>query len=295
MGAFFRSYGRAWMAQLHGRMLLLSVIPFVLAVALWAGLLYLGLQPLIDYVQATFVRYDGFAYSSSLLTSLGLGMLKTVVVPMIAMLLLLPLMILTALIFIGVAAMPAIGRHVGQRHYGQLEKKHGGSLLGSVLAALVAMAVFLGLWLLSLPLYFFPPLAVVAQALLWGWMTSHVMVYDALADHASADERAQILRQHRWSLMAIGVISGVAGALPGVLWLGGTALSVVLFPFLAAASIWLYVLIFIFTGLWFAYYSLQALADLRAGQREREEGEGDGAAHIGGQDGEQTILDADVR
>ena len=43
--------------------------------------------------------------------------------------------------------------------------------------------------------------------------------------------------------------------------------AVVLFPFLAALSIWLYVVIFIFTGLWFQYYCLQALADLRAGAR----------------------------
>jgi hypothetical protein len=30
-------------------------------------------------------------------------------------------------------------------------------------------------------------------------------------------------------------------------------------------SIWLYLLIFIFTGLWFQYYCLQALRELRAG------------------------------
>jgi hypothetical protein len=39
---------------------------------------------------------------------------------------------------------------------------------------------------------------------------------------------------------------------------------VVLFPVLAVLSIWLYLIIFIFTGLWFQYYCLQALADLRA-------------------------------
>lgn len=264
MGALMRSYGRAWMSQLHGRILLLSVLPFVLAVVLWAGLLYAGLQPLIDYLHALFVQYDGFAYSSSLLTALGLGMLKTVVVPMIAMLLLLPLMILTALVFIGVAAMPAIVRHVAGRRYGQLELKHGGSLLGSAVTALAGMAVFIGLWLLTLPLYAFPPLAVVVQTMLWGWLTCRVMVYDTLADHATPEERAEVLRRHRWPLLAIGVVSGLAGAVPGMLWLGGTALSVVLFPFLAAASIWLYVVIFIFTGLWFAWYCLEALHQLRA-------------------------------
>ena len=40
-------------------------------------------------------------------------------------------------------------------------------------------------------------------------------------------------------------------------------MAVVFFPFLAAFAIWLYVLIFIFTGLWFQYYCLEALSRLR--------------------------------
>jgi hypothetical protein len=120
-----------------------------------------------------------------------------------------------------------------------------------------------GLWIITLPLYALPPLAVVVQALLWGWLTCRVMVYDTLADYASGDERRQILREHRWRLLIIGVVSGVAGALPGAIWLGGV-MAIVFFPLLAAVSIWLYVLIFIFTGLWFAYYCLDALARLRA-------------------------------
>jgi hypothetical protein len=60
------------------------------------------------------------------------------------------------------------------------------------------------------------------------------------------------------------MVSGVAGALPGIVWVGGALISVVLFPFLAMISIWLYLLIFIFSGLWFQFYCLQALAELRA-------------------------------
>ena len=258
-----RAWGRALGAQLHPRMLLLSVLPFLLSVAVWCVLLYLGLQPLIDYVQGLFLQYDGFHASSSLLGSLGLGALKALVVPLIAMLLLLPLMILTALLFIGVAAMPAIVRHVGARHFPLLEKKAGGSWMGSVGMALATFLVFIVLWCLALPLYAFPPLALAAQVILWGWLTYRVMVYDALAEHASTEERLALMRAHRPALLVIGMVSGAAGALPGVVWVGGMALSVVLFPFLAAVSIWLYVMIFIFTGLWFEFYCLQALADAR--------------------------------
>jgi len=64
-------------------------------------------------------------------------------------------------------------------------------------------------------------------------------------------------------LLLIGAIGGAMGAAPTLLWLGG-ALSVIFFPVLAAGAIWLYVLVFVFTGLWFQHYCLDALAAHRA-------------------------------
>jgi Etoposide-induced protein 2.4 (EI24) len=173
-------------------------------------------------------------------------------------------MIITSLLFIGVGAMPAIARHVSRAQYPQLERREGGSFLGSLGVNLSGIVVFALLWVATLPLYALAPLALLVQALLWGWLTARVLSYDALAIHASLEERRHILRAQRRPLLLIGVISGLLGALPGVAWVGGALLSVVLFPFLAVLSIWLYLLIFIFTGLWFQYYCLQALADLRA-------------------------------
>ncbi|WP_317202053.1 EI24 domain-containing protein [Janthinobacterium sp.] len=262
MRAVLNAYGRALLSQLHGRMLLLSVVPCLLSLALWGVLLWQGLQPLLDGLHGLFAEHDGFRFSGGVLGAVGLGMLKTVVVPLLAMLLLLPLMMVTALLFMGVAAMPAIARHVGGRHFPQLEKKRGGSLLGSLATSLGALLLFLLGWLLILPLYLLPPLGLLAQAVLWGWLTYRVMAYDALADYASAAEREALMRARRWPLLTIGVVCGGAGALPGLLWMGGV-LSVVLIPVLAALAIWLYILVFIFTGLWFQYYCLEALAGMR--------------------------------
>jgi hypothetical protein len=258
------AYGRALRAQLSGRMLLLSLLPLLLSFGLWGGVLWYGMQPLLDYLQQLFTEYGWFQSSSGTLATFGLGALKVILVPLVAILLLLPLMIGTALLFIGVAAMPAIERHVGARQFPQLEQKQGGTLLGSIWINLASVALMAVLWLLTLPLYVFPPLAIAVQAALWGWVTARVMSYDALAAHASAAERAEIARRHRLPLLAIGMVSGAAGALPGIAWIGGAVLSFVLFPVLALLSIWLYIVIFMFTGLWFQYYCLQALADLRA-------------------------------
>ena len=257
------AYGRALRSQFTGRMLLLSIVPLLLSLALWGSLLYAGLQPLFDWLHAVFVEYGLFQASGGMLATLGLGFLKTIVVPLAAVLALLPLMIITSLLFIGVGAMPAIARHVSRVQYPQLERREGGSFLGSLGVNLSGIVLFALMWVVTLPLYALAPLALLVQALLWGWLTARVMSYDALAIHAGADERQAILRAHRRPLLLIGVISGLLGALPGLAWVGGALLSVVLFPFLAVLSIWLYLLIFIFTGLWFQYYCLQALADLR--------------------------------
>ena len=207
----------------------------------------------------------GFGVAGRVLNWVGLGAIKTVIVPLIAMWVLLPLMILTALIFVATLAIPAIVKHVSYRYYPALEERHGGTLLGSLWTFCSTFVIFLALWLLTLPLSVIPPFTFVVQPLLWGWLTYRVMAYDALAQHAGADERQAILRRHRWPLLFIGVVTGVMGAAPTLLWLGG-ALSVIFFPVLAAGSVWLYVLVFVFTGLWFQHYCLAALAHHRAAQ-----------------------------
>jgi hypothetical protein len=251
------------LSQLHFRMLMLTVVPFVLSVAIWGFVLWLGLQPMIDWLRNLFVENEGFRMSGEVLNWLGMGALNTIVVPLIAMWVLLPMMILTALVFVGTMAMPVIAGHVGRRQYGDLEKRKGGTFFGSLWTSSSSFVIFLVLWLVTLPLSLIPPLTFVIQPALWGWLTYRVMAYDALADHADAQERRAILRRHRWPLLIIGAITGAMGAAPTLLWLGG-ALSVIFFPVLAAGAIWLYVLVFVFTGLWFQHYCMEALTQHRA-------------------------------
>jgi len=257
------SCGRAIVSQLRGGMLMLTFMPFLLSLLIWGVALWFGLQPLIDSLQGYFADYDGFRIAGQWLGMFDLGALKSVLVPLLAMWLLLPLMIITALGFIGVAAMPAIVRHVSERYFPDLERRRGGTLLGSVATALLCFLIFLALWLVTLPLSLIPPLAFLIHTLLWGWLTYRVMAYDALAEHADRRERTELLRRHRWPLLVIGISGGALCAVPTLLWLGGV-LSVVLFPLFAAISVWLYVLIFVFTGLWFQHYCLAALAQQRA-------------------------------
>ena len=257
------AWGRAVAAQLHYRMLLLTILPFIVALVIWSIAMWFGLQWLIDYVQQWFSVHNSFQTAGEILGMFGLFAFKAMVVPFVAMWLLLPLMVFTALLCIGLFAMPAISRHVGSRHYPDLEKRYGGSLFGSIAYSLSSFLIFALVWLLSLPLTLFPPVSLLLQPLLWGWLTYRVIVYDALAEYADHDERLQLLREHRTALLLIGTVAGIFGAAPGMLWLGGV-LSVMFLPVLAGFAIWLYVLVFVFTGLWFQHYCLAALRQQRS-------------------------------
>ncbi|MBC3884472.1 EI24 domain-containing protein [Undibacterium griseum] len=256
------AWGRAVAAQLHIRMLLLTFAPFLAALLIWSVAMWFGLQAMIDYIQQWFAAHNSFQTAGDVLGMLGLFAFKAMVVPLVAMWLLLPLMVFTALLCIGLFAMPAISRHVGIRHYPQLEQRQGGSLLGSLGYSLMSFMIFAVLWLLTLPLTLFPLASLVIQPLLWGWLTYRVMAYDALSAHADREERIALIRQHRGALLLMGTIAGLFGAAPGLLWLGGV-LSVMFLPVLAGLAIWLYVLVFVFTGLWFQHYCLAALAKMR--------------------------------
>jgi hypothetical protein len=249
------AYRRALGSQFSFRILRLSFVPLLLSLVAGFTILYFAANPLMDAIQALFTRYNLNDY-------VGAGALKMIMVPLILMVLLLPLTLVLVTLIMNIAAMPAIVKHVAARQYPDLAQKNGGTLLGGLLLNVVTMLKFVPIWLVTLPLYIFPPLAIAVQVILFGRLNARVMAYDALADHASADEFATILRTHAKNLTTIGVISGACGAIPGLVWLGGAI--TLLFPVLAPLSIWLFIMVFIFTALWFQYYCMQALAELRA-------------------------------
>ena len=89
------------------------------------------------------------------------------------------------------------------------------------------------------------------------------MAYDVLADHASRDERRELVRRHRGTLLGMGVLTGYLGAAPSLVWASG-AFALVLAPVLVPLAVWIYTLVFAFSALWFAHYALAALQALRA-------------------------------
>jgi hypothetical protein len=95
-----------------------------------------------------------------------------------------------------------------------------------------------------------------------------LMSYDVLAEHASSEERDILLHKYRWSLLAMGVASGMLGAVPTFFW-ATSALALVLFPIVSFVALWIYSLIFVFAALWFTHFLLDALKDLRQAELDK--------------------------
>ncbi len=262
MNLAFDSFWRAAMYCLHPRVIALSVLPLIIMVLISLGLGYFFWDA---GIQAVRYHLESLGLVQTLLgwlEGIGLGSLRTVLAPLLVLFVALPLIVIASLLFVAVLMTPAMISLVSERRFDALEKKRGASVwkqvwwsLGSTLIALLALVV-------SIPLWFIPPLILVLPPLVWGWLTYRVMAYDALADHASVDERRRIFKEHRGWLLGIGVISGYLGAAPTIVWASG-ALFIAMAPILVPVAIWVYTLVFAFSSLWFAHYGLAALQTLR--------------------------------
>ena len=263
MGLLLDSFWRAAAYCLHPRVIALSVLPLVLMAAAAFGLGYFYWEPALDAVRGALESWPMAATVTGWIESAGGPGIKSVIAPLVVVLLATPLIVVTALLLVALMMAPAMLALVAERRFPTLEKKRGGSLLGSVALSLAVTLVALLAMILSLPLWLIPPLVLVLPPLIWGWLTYRVMTYDTLAEHASSAERRALVARHRPFLLGIGVLTGYLGAAPSLLWASGV-LFVAMAPVLVPVAIWVYTLVFAFSALWFAHYLLAALDELRA-------------------------------
>lgn len=263
MHLLFDSFWRATAYCLHPRIILLSLLPLVLMVSLTLGLGYFFWDTALDTVRQWLESFTAMTAVWSWLDSVGLSRLKTVLVPLLVVFGVTPLIIVLTLLVVAWFMTPAIVRLVARRRFPALEAKQGGSFWISVLWSTGATVLALVVMLLSTPLWLVPPLVLVLPPLIWGWLTYRVMAFDALAEHASAQERRHILQQHRVTLLGMGVVAGYLGAAPSLVWASG-AIFAAAFVLLVPLAVWIYTLVFAFSSLWFTHYCLRALEELRA-------------------------------
>lgn len=196
---------------MHPRMLWLMVWPIMAALLVWVTLAVLYWGQVLGWIDAQLHQSSLYESTVSIwplnLVAAWLGWLLLLV-------LLVPLVLITAVTIIGVVAMPTMVAHVGSRCYPGLALRKGGSIAGSLWNAVAALILLAFFFALSLPLWLIPPLWPVLAIVLFGYFNQRVFRYDALAEHGSATEIAEILRRHRVELLLLGVALALLGHIP---------------------------------------------------------------------------------
>ena len=258
LDAFWRAIGYC----LLPRVMFLSLLPVLLLGVMAAGLAWFFWAPAVEAVRVAIVDAPLLGTATEWLDRWTGGAFRSVIGPLVVVVLAVPLLIIGALLLVSALMGSTIIGLVGRRRFETLARRGDapwwrstGWMLGSVVLALLVLVATLPLWLI-------PPLALLLPPLILGWLTYRVMAWDALSEHADADERRLLMRRHRPRLLVIGIVCGYLGAAPSLVWAFGV-LTLPMMPLLIPVFVWLYTLVEVFAALWFAHYLLDALDALR--------------------------------
>lgn len=236
MVSLYSAIGRALRDLLQPRVLAVLVLPMVSSLVLWLVLAFMFWDAWTDAFRGvvegtTVARWLAGWGAQWVVESLGV---------LVVIVLLLPATLVTAILITEVVAMPVVVSVAGRSHPA-LQKRSGGTTLGSIGNALAAVSVFALLWLLTLPLWLTGIGAVLLPALTSAWLNQKLFRYDALAEHASGEEYRELVARNKGALFLLGLMLAPLYYVPLVN--------------LAAPVI---------AGLAFTHYCLSALAALRS-------------------------------
>ena len=257
------SFWRALAYCLHPKVVLLSLLPLILMAVIVTGLGALYWDHAVDSVRTWMELSPVLGWGSTWLERMGLLKLKAVLAPLVIIVAVTPVVMIMSLLAVSLMMTPTLVSMVGSRRFPQLTLKRGGSIWQGLVWTLMSVILAMGALILTLPLWWIPPLAMVLPALIWGWLTYRVMTYDVLAEHASRQERVELMRRYRFPLLGMGVLTGAMGAAPSLVWASG-ALFAAAFVILIPIAVWIYTLVFVFSALWYVHFLLAALNDMRS-------------------------------
>ena len=186
----------------EGRILALVLVPPLGAFVLWSALAWLYWSSWIAWVDATLAA----TAVGQWIQSHDPGWIVASLATLVLVALVVPLMLITVVVITDLVAMPVVVGLVGARHFGSLEMKRGGTVMGSAWNAVRGILAFAALWLVTLPLWLTGIGALLLPLLLSAWFTQRMFRYDALADHASAAEYQRVVQGSSGRLILMGVL-----------------------------------------------------------------------------------------
>ncbi len=196
---------------LHPRMLWLMLWPMLVALALWGGLAIVLWGKLALRLAAWLQQGLDWALAW---TQLDLGTAALVAANVLLFIGFVPLVYLTALFILSVFGMQQMVDYVAERSYPSLERRKGGGIAGTGWNSFVALFGMVAFFLVSAPLWLFPPLWPIIPLVVLAWVNQRLLRYDALAEHADPAEMKRIFAERRGALYVMGLLLALIAYVP---------------------------------------------------------------------------------
>jgi uncharacterized protein involved in cysteine biosynthesis len=120
----------------------------------------------------------------------------------------------TAVLLVAVVGLPRMLALVAARDYPDVLRHGENAFWGSLGNTLAATGIFVGGWLLTLPLLLIPG-AILLLPLLWtAWFNQRTFRFDALAEHATRNELRSLISTSRSRFYAAGLGTALTAHIP---------------------------------------------------------------------------------
>lgn len=225
-----------------GRIWLYVLAPALISLLLWVGLTLWGLGQTVNWLLGH--------QPLTLLAAWGLAWLATILAYMGAWMAIFALAYLTASLLAAIIVLPLLLKHLSVSDYADVAAMGKDSFTAAAVNSVFASILFIGGWILTLPLWIIPGLSLVLPLLLMAWYNRRTFAYDALSLHATEAEWNTLRPVTKWPMFMLGLTMALLAHVP-ILGL--------LVPAVAALS--------------FVHFGLEALRRSRGGALVTIEGE----------------------
>lgn len=235
------AFKRALVSQMHPKMLAALFLPFIVAALGAIVLLWVLWTPLTNFMNEQASTWEFVNSMDQWMVEAGLFSLKVYLTPLLAIGLLLPMAGILGIVIAAIFVMPIVLQHIGKRDYPDVMRQgQHATAVGAWNAVLVGTIFVVG-WVVTMPLWLFPPFAVLLPMFWWAYAFNRMLRVDALVEHATGPERRLLWRRHNGKYWLIGLLMALINFFPPA-WL--------LLP--------------VFSALVFGHFSLEALRQLRS-------------------------------
>ena len=138
MDAVIKALIGAVRSLVHPIILMILLVPMLVALAIWIGVGWAYWDTWTSAIGNAVVDNATFTW----VANWDLARLASWIAAALVIAILAPMVIITALLIATVFAMPVLVRHVAKSDYPNLDRRHGGTVIGSVWNALAAIFLF---------------------------------------------------------------------------------------------------------------------------------------------------------